>query len=150
MRVVVSLQEKEHIMEAHNNKNNTSRETVDATRFDIDKMTIEQIVAANERRNRELESQGHYDPVKGAGCCGQRVERQMMVGDEIDGTFFIPEAMAQELDEVGCATREQWELLRIKHDFEYWCATCVTILDKVSGRLVNMVLNRPQRRVGEK
>ena len=134
-------------MEAHNNIYNTGRESDDASPFEIDAMTVGQIVAVNELRNHELESCGHYDPVSGVGCCGPRVERKVMLGDKLDGTFFIPEAMAQEFDEVGCTTREQWEMLRIKHDFEYWCATCVTILDKVSGRLVNMVLNRPQRRV---
>ncbi len=36
---------------------------------------------------------------------------------------------------------------RSRTDFEFWCATCVRIHDKLSGRLVPFILNYPQRRV---
>ena len=49
---------------------------------------------------------------------------------------MIPEKMAAVLEQSACTSDEQWQLLRIKHDFEYWCATCVTILDKLTGRQV--------------
>ena len=134
-------------METHNNINTTSHDIDNNVAFEIDNLTLEQIVAINEQRNLELESQQHYDPITGEGCSTPRVERKVKIGDELNGTFFIPEAMAVELDSTSVTSAEQWQMLRIKHDFEYWCATCVTILDKVSGRMVNMVLNRAQRRV---
>ena len=113
--------------------------------FEIDHLTLEQILAINEQRKSCLVDD--YDPLSGRGCCGPRVEQHIDLGDEVSGTFFIPESMAAELKAEPCASSQQWELLRIRHDFEYWCATCVTILDKVSARMVNLVLNRPQRRV---
>ncbi len=42
---------------------------------------------------------------------------------------------------------EEWAKLRCRHDFEYWAATCGTIRDKESGRIIPLRLNRPQRRV---
>ena len=38
------------------------------------------------------------------------------------------------------------ESLRIRYDFEFWCARCVTIKDKVSAQNVPFILNAPQRR----
>ena len=35
----------------------------------------------------------------------------------------------------------------MRHDFEYWAAACVTVKDKLTGRDVKFMLNRPQRRV---
>ena len=113
--------------------------------FEIEKLSIDEIVAINQQR--KLAPHSPYDPIAGVGCCGPRVERHVALGDEIDDTFFIPKSMAAQLDAEPCTSAEQWTKLRIKHDFEFWCATCVTILDKVSGRLINMTLNRPQRRV---
>lgn len=37
--------------------------------------------------------------------------------------------------------------LRLKYDFEYWCATCVKVQDKNSKRMVPFILRRPQRRL---
>ncbi len=99
-----------------------------------------EIVAINEERKTAL--QDSYDPIAGIGCCGPRVERELRLDGEIQGKFLIPQSMAAEQDSRPCSSMEQWQRLRIKHDFEYWCATCVTILDKVSGRLQNMVLNQ--------
>ncbi len=112
--------------------------------FEIDKLSLDEIVAINKKR--KLAQQTSYDPITGEGGCGPRVERHVAVG-EIDGTFLIPDTMAAELDAKPCTSSEQWLKLRIGHDFEFWCATCVTILDKVSGRLIKMTLNKPQRRV---
>lgn len=36
---------------------------------------------------------------------------------------------------------------RCRDDFEYWCARCVRIHDKLTGRIVPLILNYPQRRV---
>ncbi len=134
-------------MKTHNNYDIQASITENTHKFDIDEMTLEQIVAANEERNTLLKISQHYNPITGEGCCGPRVQRTVKIDEEINGNYWIPTAMATKLDSEPCTSRLQWELLRIKHDFEFWCATCVNILDKVSGRLVNLVLNRPQRRV---
>ena len=39
------------------------------------------------------------------------------------------------------------KILPDSNNFEYWCATCVTVRDKVSGRNVRLRLNAPQRHV---
>ena len=119
----------------------------DAVKFEIDEMTIDQIVAANRERNELMLNAQHYDPITGEGSCGPRVKRSVDIDDSLKGDYWIPEPMAAELDAAPCTTRTQWELLRIRHDFEFWCAAFIMILDKVSGRLVNLVLNGPQRRV---
>lgn len=113
--------------------------------FEIDTLLLDEILAINEQRKSRLVDD--YDPISGRGCSAPRVEREIAIGKELCGTFFIPEAMAAELDNEPCTSRLQWVRLRIRHDFEYWCATCVTILDKISSRLERLRLNRPQRRV---
>lgn len=35
---------------------------------------------------------------------------------------------------------------RMRHDFAFWCRTCVQIRDKQTGTYVPFVLNRPQRK----
>ena len=112
---------------------------------EIDSMTIDEIVAENERRNAALKVE--YDPITGVGCCKPRVPYAMKNEDGTSQIYLIPETMANELETIDRNNELEWQLLRLHHDFEYWCATCVTILDKVSGRLVKLVLNRPQRRV---
>lgn len=112
----------------------------DAVKFEIDEMTIDQIVEANQDRNNLIINAQHYDPITGEGSCGPRVKRSVDIDDSLNGDYWIPEPMAAELDAAPCTTRTQWELLRIRHDFEFWCAAFIMILDKVSGRLVNLVL----------
>lgn len=113
----------------------------------LDSMTIEDIIAENDRRNAALNDD--YDPIAGGGCCNTRVSYTLKNDDGVLQEVLIPETMMEELSELGDVNEKQWRQLRIKHDFEYWCASCVTILDKMSGRMMNLVLNRPQRRVLE-
>lgn len=113
--------------------------------YEIDRLNINEIIEANEKRKRELEEK--YDPTTGVGCCPPRVEWKRKTDDGETRTILIPETMAVELHTTPCDGDLEWEQMRIKHDFEYWCATYVTILDKMSGRLVKMTLNYPQRRV---
>ena len=98
---------------------------------------IEDILAENARRRALLESD-HYDPLTGIGCCGERVE--------VDGCLIPATVLACWPDYLSLQSLEQ-ERRRITEDFEYWCARCVTIKDKMSGRNVPLVLNRPQRRL---
>ena len=100
-------------------------------------LKIEDIVAENRRRNALL-AQGHYDPLMGVGCCGDRVEA---------GGCRIPRnVLARCPDYLALEPLEQ-QRQRIMDDFEYWCARCVTIRDKHECCNVPFVLNRPQRRL---
>ena len=112
---------------------------------EIDALTLDEIVAENERRNAALKEV--YDPIAGVGCCNKRVQYTIKNENGSIQEYLIPESMMAELAIKGDVGTEQWRELRIKHDFEFWCATCVTILDKMSGKMIKFVLNRPQRRV---
>lgn len=113
--------------------------------YSIDHMSLEDVVAENERRKLLLVE--HYDPIVGEGSCLPRVPWQWHDGNGRECVVMIPEAMAIELEAQPGLSEDEWQQMRIKHDFEYWCATCVSILDKVTGRMVKMRLNSPQRRV---
>lgn len=96
-----------------------------------------------ENRRRRLLRSAHYDPVSGHGAWGDRVEALSPVSNTL---CMIPRSMA---DDPKLATVRAnpvaWQKLRFAHDFEYWAATAVRIKDKISGRDVPLVLNRPQR-----
>ncbi len=106
------------------------------------RLDIEQILAENERRNALLAVD--YDPISGKGAGGCRVKTVNPEGR----VEHIPEAMAAD-PQLAVVEKDMtaWKRLRIRHDFEYWAATCVTIRDKITGRDVRLRLNRPQRRV---
>ena len=111
----------------------------------IDTMSRDEIIAENARRNAALVTP--YDPIAGVGSCNSRVSYPFQNEDGTVTEYQIPESMAAELATMPVMSHHEWQLLRFRHDFEYWCATCVTILDKISGRFVKFNLNRPQRRV---
>ena len=98
---------------------------------------IENLLAENERRTALLHGEP-YDPLKGLGCWGDRVE--------VAGCRVPRAVLARCPDYISLDPLEQ-ERQRIHEDFEFWCARCVTIKDKMSGRNVPFVLNRPQRRL---
>ncbi|MCM1020626.1 MAG: hypothetical protein NC343_00660 [Muribaculum sp.] len=105
--------------------------------------TIEEILVENRRRH--LARASDYDPIRGAGCTGDRVERLSPISGALE---MIPLTMATDCRMAAVENNPQaWRRLRIEHDFEYWAATCCTIKDKRSGRDVRFILNRPQRRV---
>ena len=111
----------------------------------IDSLSLDEILDENKRRNAALKST--YDPITGVGCCNSRVPYPFQGDDGTTHEHLIPEAMAAELESTPVASPHDVQLLRLRHDFEYWCATCVTILDKMSGKFVKFKLNRPQRRI---
>ncbi len=103
---------------------------------------MENILAENARRHRLRLNL--YDPVSGRGAGGNRI-----AATAPDGTpCMIPRTMADD-EKYPLVQRDitAWRRLRIRHDFEYWCATCVTIYDKRTRRDIKFILNRPQRRV---
>lgn len=95
-----------------------------------------QILIENEKRNNQLKVA--YDPATGDGCTGDRVA--------IDGCH-LPVAMMEACPMFGRLTTLEQDRVRILFDFEYWCWRCVKITDKMTGRLVPFVLNRPQRKL---
>ena len=97
---------------------------------------ITQIIAENTRRNRAL--QLPYDPVTGLGACGARTR----LGDE-----WLPDPLLAECPDYPTLPPDAQRKVRIRHDFEYWAATCATIKDKLSGQNIRLVLNAPQRRL---
>ena len=83
-----------------------------------------------------------YDPITGKGCYGKRK------AVSIQGkTLYLPITMLNENHISQYTPREDVESIRIRYDFEFWCARCVTIKDKTSARNINFTLNAPQRRV---
>lgn len=115
---------------------------------------INDIIAENQRRNSLLAID--YDPATGAGCCGKRVA-VMRLGKAL----MLPEAMLAEAMKGSSLALEQlaeaaeleqmddvaFDMLRFRHDFEYWCVKCVTIKDKTTSRNLPFTLNAPQRRM---
>ena len=99
--------------------------------------TINQIIIENERRKAVL-ANDRYDPLTGVGCCGTRVE--------VAGCR-VPKLLLDQNPDYSMMEPLLQQRLRIVEDFEFWCARCVTIRDKMSGRSVPFVLNRPQRRL---
>ncbi len=110
------------------------------TTFESSYTEIDKIIAENKRRNEVLAYD--YDPIRGIGCYGERQELRTK------GTsYFLPKAMFNEHRIDRRTSIEKLERLRIKHDFEFWCAKCVTIKDKITARNIHFTPNAPQRRV---
>lgn len=106
---------------------------------------MKKILEENDRRNAVLAAAAQYDPLTGAGGCGERV----WVDTPVDGLprAHVPVSMARELAARPVGGADEWKRLRCRHDFEYWCAVCVTIKPKTGWKDVPFVLNGPQRRI---
>lgn len=105
-------------------------------------MTAAEMVRENERR-KEAERKMDYDPLK-----GDENAWKGRVAVKRDGqTVYVPVSMTLEKGFNEFMSGEKWEVMRCRHDFEYWAARCVTITDKVTKMDVPFVLNRPQRRL---
>ena len=98
---------------------------------------IEDVLAENDRRKALLAADA-YDPLTGVGCWGDRVEA---------AGCLVPRAVLQQCPHYMSLPPVEQERARIREDFEFWCARCVTIKDKLTGRNIHFVLNRPQRRL---
>lgn len=98
----------------------------------------------DEQRRRRFDV--HYDPEKGEGAFGERVE----VLTPVSGLprAFVPKAMLDDADYARAKGNENlWKMLRYRYDFEYWCITCATIKHKLTGEDMHFRLNFPQRRL---
>ena len=106
-------------------------------------MPLEQMIAEN--WSRKEEGLSPYDPLTGEGCCGERKR----VSLPSIGEVWLPTAMLETESLEALSDELTYKKTRIKYDFEYWCALCATVRDKVSGRNVKLHLNAPQRHVLE-
>ena len=97
---------------------------------------FQHILEENRRRNLALAVS--YDPVRGIGCYGERVQ----VGDSL-----VPKALLDQVPQFPSLGHLEQQRARIRHDFEFWAATCATIQDKITAHNIPFVLNRPQRRL---
>lgn len=97
---------------------------------------IQQIIDENRRRNQAL--QVHYDPETGEGACGKRTA--------VDGEW-VPASLLAECPDYAAMSPLERHRVRVRHDFEYWAATCATIKDKLTGQDIRFRLNAPQRRL---
>ena len=106
---------------------------------------MKSIIKENQRRNRALNTP--YDPIRGVGCIGKRTRVDAShLG--FSAEVWLPKSMlADEKYPVASTNADAWVKLRCHHDFEFWCATCVKIKDKLSGQDIPFHLNAPQRRV---
>ena len=95
-----------------------------------------QLLIENEKRIQQLQEQ--YNPETGVNCQGDRVDC---------GGYRLPVTLLEECPDYMNMTSIEQQRARIRHDFEYWCWRCVKIIDKMSGRLIPFVLNRPQRKL---
>ena len=82
-----------------------------------------------------------YDPLTGNPADTERVAVRR--GRDL----YLPAAMLRDPAYSVGLTDLDFDLLRFRHDFEFWAATCVRITDKRSKRLVPFILNAPQRRL---
>lgn len=114
----------------------------DAHGTPIDQLSLEEIDAENRRRNALDNNRQTYNPMLGLGCVGPRVK----ITDPASGEdVWVPEDMVRDPLYSTALETDQREMLRHRHDFEYWAAQCVNIRHKLTGQTIRMVLNAPQR-----
>lgn len=122
---------------------------------------IPSIAARNEQHKAALFTP--YDPIVGTGSPVERV--RLNLNKAHDKFVNIPYWMANnqyiegmiecgdvesfcERNRIGLAEMmDALHYLRCKYDFEYWCATCCKVKDKMLGKMVFFILNNGQRKV---
>ena len=111
--------------------------------MEMKEITTQELIEENRRRNAALPENRPYDPETGEGGIGDRRRATDPDGREV----FLPTTMLADADYPRATGRQEWMRLRCRHDFEYWCITCVRIKHKTTGRDVPFRLNAPQRHV---
>jgi hypothetical protein len=87
----------------------------------------------------------YYDPIMGIGSPVERTPIKLF--KEQEHPINIPVSMLQELTDEHLSDYEKFCALRIKHDFEYWAATCAKIVHKISKSMGPFILRQPQLKV---
>lgn len=102
----------------------------------------ENLAACNSRRL--MRHACFRDPLSGLGCLGERFERRFPTGE----TLFLPVTITADPAYTGAGdTPEAVNRVRLRHDFEFWAATCCHIRDKSTGEIIPFRLNFPQVKV---
>ena len=91
----------------------------------------------NARRHR-LRERWRYSPETGDPHDPARVR---------ECGVYLPLTMLRDPEYSPSLGRLETDLLRFRHDFEYWAYKCVRITDKATGAEVPFRLNAPQRRL---
>lgn len=104
---------------------------------------IKDIIAENRRRTARLAD--NYDPISGQGCLGERITVRRRGGKDV----LVPATMTADPSYRKQMSAHDFNQLRQRYDFEYWCATCVTVKDKSGYADVRLRLNRPQRIIAD-
>lgn len=117
------------------------------------------IIKENKKRVKSLFSK--YDPFIGIGTA----QKNIVIKIDNETKISIPKRMLREplvkaivdADSVDnyCISNKQLKtniiekitLLKLKYDFEYWCATCVRVQDKESKNIIPFILRYPQRKL---
>lgn len=108
------------------------------------KLTPRQIL--DEDRRRRDARPAPYNPVIGDSSDPGRIAVATPVLDM--PRAYVPRSMVDDPAYPAVQSNPAaWRRLRVRHDFEYWCATAVTVKHKTLGTDVRLVLNEPQRRV---
>lgn len=120
------------------------------------KLNIKQVLKLHQERREALDVE--YNPYVGIGSPLKRFE--LVLGK--NRKAFLPETMKNEpivqiIEKYGGEEEASKETdmalgviqhtlfgVRIKHDYEYWCAMCVKIEDAETNELIPFILNAPQ------
>ncbi len=98
-----------------------------------------EIIKENARRLAALAD--CYDPLSGEGAWGKRERVRHPDGQTVN----VPAAMLADGGYSSNMSALAFDTLRQRYDFEYWCATCVTVKDKAGYADVRLHLNPAQR-----
>lgn len=112
-------------------------------------LSLSEILAENDCRVAAA-APASYDPLTGLGCEGPRsrvVITQHRFDYAPDGVLYLPDSLIDDPGFSRAASVNDFEMLRCRHDFEFWAARCALIQHKTTGRPVPFILNAPQRRL---
>ncbi len=123
----------------------------------MDKERYTDIIKENNRRNKDLMRE--YNPITGVGSPVPRFklfidsENFMLLPMKMKKCDLVAEIIlcgsveSYTIKKNESAKEEVLYLLlrwRMEYDFEYWCACCVKIQDKLSKKIIPFIMRRPQ------
>jgi hypothetical protein len=123
-------------------------------------LNVENVIQENKKRNADLDS--FYDPLKGIGSPLERFRfyypdagidvnlPTSMRYDKITSHILQYKTFSQAASAYGIPEHELFEQFvreRFKHDFEFWAATCITILHKDLFKPFKFRLRKVQRKL---
>ncbi len=98
------------------------------------------IIEENRRRLEAQKKAEAYDPETGLNACGERIAITFQKKQ-----LHLPKAMTNDEEFSLHLCPLDFDRLRMKYDFEFWCCRCATVKSKIGFRNIRLRLNRPQR-----